>query len=235
VTLLAFILAIGSALGIGVVIGLERQYRQHPAGLRTNALVCVGAAAFVAVSRLVGDAESPTRIAAYVVSGIGFLGGGVILREGLTVRGLNTAATLWCTAAVGVLCGIGFPLYAAAATAFVLGINLGLRPVAHWIDARRRGASDVGAVYRLQILCLERDEAVVRNIVLRHVNSHTALSVQSVSSSDGTEAGSALVLAEVLASRASDRAMSEVMSRLNLEPGVRSVRWEKGAPIDASA
>jgi putative Mg2+ transporter-C (MgtC) family protein len=105
--LLHFLLNVVSALALGTVIGLERQWRQHQAGLRTNALVALGAALFVSLSRLMGDENSPTRIASYIVSGLGFLGGGVILRDGLTVKGMNTAATLWCTGAVGTLAGAG--------------------------------------------------------------------------------------------------------------------------------
>ncbi len=75
-----FILNTSAALGMGVLIGLERQWRQHPAGLRTNALVALGAALFVSLARLMEDHGNPTRMASYVVSGLGFLGGGVILR-----------------------------------------------------------------------------------------------------------------------------------------------------------
>ena len=87
-------------------MGLERQLHPHPAGLRTNALVCVGAALFVSLTHLLGDTNSPSRIASYIVSGVGFLGGGAILKEGPNVRGLTTAAGLWCSAAVGTMCGI---------------------------------------------------------------------------------------------------------------------------------
>src|ERR1700722_15434038 len=93
-----FALRIGFALLLGALIGLERQWRQHTAGLRTNTLVCLGAALFVSLAPLIGQPSESTRDAAQVVSGIGFLGGGVILREGFTVRGMNTAATLWCSA-----------------------------------------------------------------------------------------------------------------------------------------
>src|SRR5580698_1690414 len=103
-----FIFNIGVALLMGIAIGMERQIQQHVAGLRTNALVCVGAALFVSLSKLMGDHNSPTRIASYIVSGIGFLGGGVILRDGLNVKGINTAATLWCTGAIGTLAGASF-------------------------------------------------------------------------------------------------------------------------------
>jgi putative Mg2+ transporter-C (MgtC) family protein len=105
----AFVLNTGAALLMGVAIGLERQWRQHSAGLRTNALVALGAALFVSLSILMDDTHSPTRIASYVVSGLGFLGGGVILRNGLTVKGLNTAATIWCSGAVGTSVGSELP------------------------------------------------------------------------------------------------------------------------------
>ena len=91
------------ALGLSAVIGFERQWRNRLAGLRTNTLVSLGAATFVIFAALVPGEASPTRVAAQVVSGIGFLGAGLIFREGLSVRGLNTAATLWCSAAIGVL------------------------------------------------------------------------------------------------------------------------------------
>jgi putative Mg2+ transporter-C (MgtC) family protein len=87
---------LGVAVAVGAAIGFERQWRQRLAGLRTNTLVALGAASFVVFESLFSTDASPTRMAAQVVSGIGFLGAGIIFREGLNVRGLNTAATLWC-------------------------------------------------------------------------------------------------------------------------------------------
>jgi putative Mg2+ transporter-C (MgtC) family protein len=130
-----FLIDLLVAFVLGAAVGLERQFRGHPAGLRTNALVCLGATLFVSVSRLTGDADS-TRVASYVVSGVGLLGGGVILRDGFAVKGIDTAATLWCAAAVGVLAGAGFPLHAAAGAGAVLALNLVLRPLVGWIEAR---------------------------------------------------------------------------------------------------
>jgi len=98
---------LATALLVGVVIGVERQWRQRMAGLRTNALVSIGAAGFVVFSTTVSGDNRPTRVAAQIVSGIGFLGAGVILREGINIRGLNTAATLWCSAMVGTFAGAG--------------------------------------------------------------------------------------------------------------------------------
>ncbi len=129
VQLASFVLNIGTALLMGIAIGMERQFRRDPAVLRTNALVCVGAALFVSLSGMVAHDASRTRIAAAVVAGIGFLGGGVILREGMNVKGMNTAATLWCRAAVGSLAGAGFPLQGLLGTAAVLLLHFTLRPV----------------------------------------------------------------------------------------------------------
>jgi putative Mg2+ transporter-C (MgtC) family protein len=222
-----FIVNIGAALLMGIAIGLERQIRQHPAGLRTNALVGVGAALFVSLSRLMGDRDSPTRIASYVVSGIGFLGGGVILREGLTVRGMNTAATLWCTAAIGTLAGAGFLAHALIGTVTVLGVHLGLRPVSRRIDTRLKTAVDVETIYQMTVVCREQQEGVVRTILLRHVNSLPKMTIQRISTQDGGRAGHATVVADIYAVERDDRAMQDLMSRINIDPSVSSVSWEK--------
>ena len=86
---------------LGGLIGFERQYRQRTAGLRTNVLVALGAAIFVDIANNLTGADGSVRVIAYVVSGIGFLGAGVIMRQEGNIQGLNTAATLWCSAAVG--------------------------------------------------------------------------------------------------------------------------------------
>jgi hypothetical protein len=99
---------LAAAVALSSVIGFERQWHNRIAGLRTNTLVALGAATFVVVSDIVPGEGSPTRIAAQVVSGIGFLGAGLVFREGLSVRDLNTAATLWCSAALGVPAGAGY-------------------------------------------------------------------------------------------------------------------------------
>ncbi|ASV83373.1 mgtC family protein [Ochrobactrum quorumnocens] len=123
-----------AAFIFGTMIGAERQYRQRTAGLRTNALVALGAAAFVDLAaRLAGSAES-LRVIAYVVSGVGFLGAGVIMKEGMSVRGLNTAATLWCSAAVGACAGTDMLAEAALLTIYVLLGNTLLRPLVKLIN-----------------------------------------------------------------------------------------------------
>jgi putative Mg2+ transporter-C (MgtC) family protein len=123
-----------AAFIFGGLIGLERQYRQRTAGLRTNILVALGAAIFVdAGNRLTGH-DGAVHVMAYVVSGIGFLGAGVIMREEGNVRGINTAATLWASGAVGACAGADLILEAGLATAFILAANTLLRPVVSFIN-----------------------------------------------------------------------------------------------------
>ena len=126
--------SLSTAFILGGLIGLERQYRQRTAGLRTNILVAIGAAIFVdAANRLAGH-EGAVHVMAYVVSGIGFLGAGVIMREEGNVRGINTAATLWASGAVGACAGADLILEASLATAFILAANTLLRPVVSFIN-----------------------------------------------------------------------------------------------------
>jgi putative Mg2+ transporter-C (MgtC) family protein len=216
-----------AAMIMGLVLGLERQYRGHPAGLRTNALVCVGAAMFVSLTRLFEDTNSPTRIASYIVSGIGFLGGGVIIREGMTVRGMNTAATLWCAAAVGTLTGAGFAAYALVGMLAILAVNVGLRPLAHWLDESRKMAPGVECLYRMRVLCVEREQAVIRTIVMRHVNGRPKMVVQGIATRETDQHERVAIEVDIFAIERNDRAMEELVERLNIEPGVAAVSWEK--------
>jgi putative Mg2+ transporter-C (MgtC) family protein len=214
------------ALVLGMLIGLERQWRQHTAGLRTNTLVSLGAALFVGLSTLLDHEQSPTRVAAQVVSGLGFLGGGVILREGLNVRGLNTAATIWCSGAVGTLAGAGFVLEAMVGTSSVLFVHLGLRPITRWIDQHTKNATDVDTLYRLRVESLGDHDAHIRHILMRHVNGHTKLTLQGIATDD-EEGGRTVVVASIYSPERNDRALEEIVARVSLEPEVRAVSWQK--------
>lgn len=133
-SLIDTLVSLSAAFILGGLIGFERQYRQRTAGLRTNVLVAVGAAIFVDMANRLGGADGAVRVVAYVVSGIGFLGAGVIMREEGNVRGLNTAATLWASAAVGACAGADLVLEALLGTLFVLAANTLLRPIVNNIN-----------------------------------------------------------------------------------------------------
>jgi putative Mg2+ transporter-C (MgtC) family protein len=222
-----YILNIGAALLMGMAIGLERQYRQHPAGLRTSALVCVGSALFVSLSLMMDHEGSPTRIAAQVVSGVGFLAGGVILREGFSVKGMNTAATLWCTAAVGTLAGAGFVMQAAIGTIAVLLVHLSLRPVVRAIDSRSKSALDIETIYRMQVVCESQHEGVIRTIFLRHINSQPHMTVQGISTKDTEPNDKTAVVAEIFSNVRNDKFMNDLVSRMGVEASVSGVSWER--------
>jgi putative Mg2+ transporter-C (MgtC) family protein len=219
------------ALGLGALVGLERQWRQRMAGLRTNALVALGAALFELLAVMMTGLRGvdPTRIAAYVVSGIGFLGAGVILRDGVNVRGINTAATIWCSAAVGVLAGAGYVIQAALGAVFVVSAHLALRPVARRLD--RLPASeenDAETLYRFRAVCRAADEAHVRaQVVQALTEGHYRL--RAVRSED-LPSGLVEVIAEVQSYGRDDVALEAAVSRLSLEPGVSSVTWNVVEP-----
>jgi putative Mg2+ transporter-C (MgtC) family protein len=224
--MLIFLRDIGVAVVIGVAIGVERQYRQHPAGLRTNALVAVGAALFVSLTRLTPGESSPTRIAAQVVSGIGFLGGGVILRDRFNVKGISTAATIWCSAALGSLSGAGFPTHASIGAITILSLHLALRPLGSWIDARQHKAIHVLTLYKLHAVCSSEQETLLRSIVMRHVNSLPRMVVQGIAIQKADRVDQTVVLADILSTERNDRELEDLISRLKIEPGVSAVRWE---------
>lgn len=209
-----FFLRAAVALALGALVGAERQLRQRLARLRTNALVSTGAALFVMVSLLTsnGDTSSAARIAAQVVSGIGFLGAGVIMREGLNVRGLNTAATLWCSAAIGTL---------VAPCANIL-----LREAAQCINRQGAAAAvEVDQRFTFNIVCRAEDEVHVRTLVLHGLNG-SALRLQSLHSEDLATPDKLEVRAELVGSPASPAQLEQLASRVSLEKGVSSVRWQ---------
>lgn len=139
-TFLELLARIGTAFLLGGVIGFERQYRQRAAGLRTNTLVAIGAAVFVLLGDRLGGPPTAAHIAAYVVSGVGFLGAGAIIKNGASISGLTTAATLWGAAAAGACAGAGLLVEAMVAAAAVLAANTTLRAAARRAQTRDRSA-----------------------------------------------------------------------------------------------
>lgn len=213
---------------LGAIIGAERQWRNRNAGLRTNALVSVGAAGFVMIGGMSTGGDATMRIAAQVVSGIGFLGAGVILREGLSVRGLNTAATMWCSAAVGALCGTGFAKEAAVFALVVLIANVALRPVARRLERSEvvimaDTASEMQYLFRFKGRSSE--EGRLRSLLVG-MTAGSAVVLRSLTSEDidGTEAVE--VRADLLSSGRQDAALEQIVNRLSLEPSVTAVSWE---------
>ena len=156
------LVSLASAFVLGAMIGDERQYRERTAGLRTTVLVAVGSAAFVDLAMRIAGSTEAVRVISYVVSGIGFLGAGVIMKEGMNVRGLNTAATLWCAAAVGACTGSDMLAEGALVTLFVIAGNTLLRPLVNAINRIPLHERHSEATYEVVVTCETETLPVVR-------------------------------------------------------------------------
>ncbi|MCV2892318.1 MgtC/SapB family protein [Lentibacter sp. XHP0401] len=210
------------AMFCGALVGTERQMRQRMAGVRTNALVALGAAGFVVFSTLFPDEVSPTRVAAQVVSGIGFLGAGLIFRNGFTVHGLNTAATLWCSAAVGIMAGAGFMLYALVLTGQIMFVNLGLRPLVNWIK-KRTGA---GKPHLQEFhLCLTgKDDVTLRGRVVQAF-SISGFQIVSIATQDKSADQPRELEVVVTVEDPDDTLFKAAIVPLLASPDVSSLKW----------
>ncbi len=213
----------GAAFVFGTLIGAERQYRQRSAGLRTNALVAVGAAAFVDFGMMVGGAAS-TQVMAYVVSGIGFLGAVAIMKEGVNVRGLNTAATLWCSAAVGAASGAGLVVESALLTGFVIAGNTLLRPLVNWIDRFPLSEEAGEATYEVRLSASPGDADAIRAALIEALEAakYPVADVETEARGDeSVEIVATLVPTSVVAAE-----LDAVVGALEKRPGVLHATWE---------
>jgi putative Mg2+ transporter-C (MgtC) family protein len=216
-----------TAFLLGTLIGAERQWRQRSAGLRTTVLVALGAAAFADLGVQLAGPEGSTRIVAYIVSGIGFLGGGVILKDGANIRGLNTAATLWCSAAVGAFSGCGNPAQAALLTFFVLAGNTLLRPLVNYINRRPLNAATTEAQYIVHVTCAPEDVPYVRDLLFETLEAeHYPVREVSVltESDDLVELGATLI-----ATSATAQELDHVVDALEKAAVVKTATWTASA------
>jgi putative Mg2+ transporter-C (MgtC) family protein len=220
-----FLIRLFTALILGAFVGLERQWRQRMAGTRTNALVAAGACAFVMCAFLVRDtSRSETQIVSYVVSGVGFLGAGVIFKDGGTVRGLNTAATIWCSAAMGAICGLGQLLYGACVGAAVLLANIILRPLAYRLYPSQQAGQEQEVIYVCELVCRPEDEAHLRALLLQEI-AQTTLTLTALKSEDIEGTMRMKVGALIRGLGRQDQALERLVTRLSLEGGVSSISW----------
>lgn len=213
-----------TALLLGAAIGVERQYRQRSAGLRTNALVALGAGCFALIGFSMANEASPSRMAAQVVSGIGFLGAGAIMREGLNVKGLNTAATLWCAAAVGVACGAGLVGLAALMAGLIILVNIVVRPLVGLINQAPQAGAETERGFRITAICTAGSEAPIRLLIVKQIAASETRLLQL--DTDELEDGMRVVLtARVEASGDALAALETIIARLSLEPAVTRAGW----------
>jgi len=212
-----------TAFVFGTLIGAERQYRQRSAGLRTNVLVAVGAAAFVDLANQLTGSEGSVRAIAYVVSGIGFLGAGVIMKEGMNIRGLNTAATLWALAAVGCCSGADMVAQAALLTIFVLGGNTLLRPLVNAIDRIPIDEQSSEASYDVLVTTDSSSVATVREFLLEKLEAanYPVRNTNVVY----RPADNAEIIATLVSQSIEPDELDAVVASLADQPAVRHASW----------
>ena len=213
------------AFVLGAMIGLERQWRQRTAGLRTNTLVAVGAAIFIDLALRMGGPTEAIRVVAYVVSGVGFLGAGTIMKEGVNVRGLNTAATLWGSAAVGACSGAEQWAPAILAAIFVLSANTLLRPVVNQINRRPLDSGGTELMAAVYLIVARGEEGELRDQIfeildaggypIRDVRMHP-FGLQE------TE-----IAANLIPNSINEVELDQIIDRLEALPGVHQAFWNQ--------
>lgn len=173
IEILDFFIRLVVAIFCGFLVGFERQWINRVAGIQTNVLVCTGACVFILSSYFVGyEGQSASRIAAQIVSGIGFLGAGMIFRDGITTHGINTAATMWCAAAIGVLCGMGLLPQAIIVVVILIAANLIFRRIDHSVSKNRKW-NDLRIVknYEIQVISPKSNYKDFRKHILSAISS----------------------------------------------------------------
>ncbi len=220
----------GFAVLLGSIIGFEREWRRSTAGVHTMALVCGGTSLFAMITPLivapsVGD---PSRIIGQVVTGIGFLAGGVILRQGSDVSGLNTAATMWATAAVGGLAAFGFYPQATAGAVAITIVNFVSPYVRQFVRRHSRFVPDADTEYQCEIVCRQAASDAARDAILAAVSASRLRLVRI--SSEQTDAGQVTIVATLsLMGRKNDEVVKEFSTSLEHVSGITAVNWKTAA------
>ncbi len=218
------VISLTAAFILGTLIGAERQYRQRTAGLRTNVLVAVGAAAFVDLAQRIAGTTEAVRVISYVVSGIGFLGAGVIMKEGMNVRGLNTAATLWCSAAVGACAGTDMIAEAALLTVFVLAGNTLLRPLVNVINRIPINEQAAEATYEVKVMTSREAMPEMRDLLIERLED-ADYPVGDVEVTD-RGADSVEIIATLVSTAIDPEEIDAVTSYMEDQQDIASATWE---------
>ncbi|WP_026306657.1 MgtC/SapB family protein [Smaragdicoccus niigatensis] len=228
---LELLIRVGLATVLGIIIGIERQWRARVAGLQTMALVCMGAALFLILGAYTFRPEpNPTQVAAQIVTGVGFLGAGVIMKQGFSVTGLNTAATLWATAAVGALAGAWMWREAITGAAIIVVGNTFLHPLATRMDrARTRAGREIPpADYVFEVVCTSDAEPNVRTL-LTPALTRSNFQLSSMRATATTNPNEIALRIELSAAARDDAVMEDAIRTLSVDPAVRSVSWTTGS------
>lgn len=230
-TIPGFLIRMMIAILLGALIGTERQLTKHYTGIITTIIVCVGSFAFASFAFLVGDANRDiTRIAAQIVSGIGFLGAGVILSDGTKVKGINTAATVWASAAVGILCCIDKIWFAVAVALAILITHLVLHPVTEYIDKKQRydkkkSQKAEETFYRISIICDEDHAPEIKEKLIKKIRETENVLLRKLQTGGQTD-GNVKVKADISTKVKDNELVESLIVYLGTNNDIISAGWK---------
>lgn len=225
-----FILRLLLAVILGAIIGLERQLTRHNAGIITNIIVCVGAFLFTSFGYLVQQSDADiTRIAAQVVSGIGFLGAGLIIRDGGNIKGLNTAATVWVSSAVGILCCLKKIQYAIIAALAIVVIHLVIHPLSDKIDKTRKYEKSKNEnrekFYKITVICPEESTLDIRKNIMSIIKSEPEALLHNLETTDGSK-GDKKIRAFITTKTDNDNLIESLLTKVGKSEDIISAGWK---------
>ena len=217
---LGFAIRLALAIFLGFIVGFERQWTKHQAGILTNVIVCVGAYAYTAFSYIaLGDNIDVTRIAAQVVSGVGFLGAGLILRDGAKISGLSTAATIWTTAAVGILCTLENIYYAIIVAAAIVIVHLVLHPLSDYINKKSHYNKDrrdkEETTYKISI----------RSHLIKTIREKNDVLLHNLESNDSSN-GDIKIKAYITTAKKNNDVVESIIVHIGKDEGIISAGWK---------
>ena len=219
----AFTSRIALSVILGFLIGLERQLTGHPAGIRINVLICMGTS-FFALFPMIFGSDQVFRVGSAIISGVGFLCSGVIFKENGSVRGMNTAATLWCTAAIGLLATSQNPVWAVIAAAVLILSNLVLRPAAQKIQPLSC-AQEQEKEYRISVVCEDPAEPEIRQLLIG-INTCKTLFLRNLESGDMIGGKTEVTADFITMGKSKNHQIETMVSKILTNPNVVSAGWE---------
>ncbi|MFR5874895.1 MAG: MgtC/SapB family protein [Eubacterium sp.] len=234
-SLKGFLIHLMCAAALGSVIGFERQWTHHQAGILTNLIVCLGSFAFTSFGYLLtNNSVDLTRIAAQVVSGVGFLGAGVILRDGGNVKGLNTAATVWASAAVGILCCLTNLTYAILVAFAIVILHLLLHPFSSWINkikkydkSERKKSRRKEALYKISVSCPEDAALEVRKSIINIIKDEPEALLHTLESSTAhSDEHNKKIRAYITTKTENDALIESLITKVGKNEEIISAGWK---------
>lgn len=215
---------------LGIVIGAERQLTKHRTGILTNVIVCVGSFAFTAFSYLAKDGSSDvTRVAAQIVSGIGFLGAGVIISDGTKIKGINTAASIWASASVGILCCLDKWWFAALVAGTIVLAHIIIHPITEFITKKQEYNKDksdkLETFYRISIVCSEENADEIKKNIIEYFRELDDVLLRNLEMSD-VDGGNVKVRAEISTKRKNNELVEHIITHVGKHEDIISTGWK---------